>query len=286
MNILVTGANGFIGSSIIAQLSNKYTFFKGTRNTIDLYSLESIDKYITSNKIDGVIHCAIEGGKRLKIDEPISFYNNLLMYKNLSSFNYSFFINLASGAEFDRRFEINNKNEDEINNSTPIDYYGLSKNIISSLSNQKLNYINLRIFGCFYHNELETRFIKANILKYLQNKSMIIHQDKYMDFIYLEDLCNVIDYCISNSPKYKDINMSYLTKYKLSDIAHYINNLTNKKVPIIIENSNMGLSYTGNGEKLNNLNIKIKNLVPGIQECYDRLAYEYKNSITSNALGN
>lgn len=286
MNILVTGANGFIGSSIISKLSNKYNFFKGTRNTIDLYSLESIEKYITSNRIEGVIHCAIEGGSRLKIDEPISFYNNILMYKNLSTFNYKFFINFASGAEFDRRFDINNKNENEINQSSPIDYYGLSKNIIASLSIQKSNYFNLRVFGCFYHNELETRFIKGNILKYIQNKHMIIHQDKYMDFIYLEDLCNVVDYCISDSPKYNDINMSYLVKYKLSDIANCINDLTSKKVPIIIENSNMGLNYTGNGKKLNELNVKIKNLVPGIQECYDRICYEYKNSITSNAVGN
>lgn len=46
MNILVTGANGFIGSNIIELLSNNidFNFFKGTRNNIDLYSTDNIEK--------------------------------------------------------------------------------------------------------------------------------------------------------------------------------------------------------------------------------------------------
>jgi GDP-L-fucose synthase len=273
MNILVTGANGFIGSNIIESLSNNFNFFKGTRNSIDLYSVDSIEKYLDENKIDAVIHCAIEGGSRLKQDTSDIFYRNILIYENLIKFNhrYKVFINFGSGAEFDRKHDISNVNEYDMFGIIPTDFYGLSKNIISKLSVHYCASVNLRIFGCFYHNELSTRFIKNNINNYINHKSMIIHQDRYMDFFYMEDLINIIEYSLNNPPlTYKDINMSYLKKYKLSDIASIINDLSSYKVDVIVENENFGLNYTGNGELLNSLSLKLKGLELGIKECYHK----------------
>jgi hypothetical protein len=62
--------------------------------------------------------------------------------------------------------------------------------------------------------------------------------------------------------------MSYIKKYKLSDIANIINELSSHKVDINIENKISELNYTGNGEKLNSLNLKLKGLELGIKECY------------------
>ena len=276
MNILVTGANGFIGSNVIKLLSDNinYKFFNGNRNTIDLYSTESIERYLDENQIDTVIHCAIEGGSRLKQDTSDMLYKNILMYENLIKFNhrYKVFINFGSGAEFDRKYDISNVNEYDMFGVVPTDFYGLSKNIISKLSVHYCASVNLRIFGCFYHNELSTRFIKNNINKYINHKSMIIHQDRYMDFFYMDDLINIIEYSLNNPPStYKDINMSYLKKYKLSDITSIINDLSSYKVDVIIENENFGLNYTGNGKLLNSLNLKLKGLEIGIKECYHKL---------------
>lgn len=276
MNILVTGANGFIGSNIIKLLSNdtNFKFFNGNRNAINLYSTESIERYLDENQIDTVIHCAIEGGSRLKQDTSDMLYKNILMYENLIKFNhrYKVFINFGSGAEFDRKYDISNVNEYDMFGVVPTDFYGLSKNIISKLSVHYCASVNLRIFGCFYHNELSTRFIKNNINKYINHKSMIIHQDRYMDFFYMDDLINIIEYSLNNPPStYKDINMSYLKKYKLSDITSIINDLSSYKVDVIIENENFGLNYTGNGELLNSLNLKLKGLEIGIKECYHKL---------------
>ena len=275
MNILVTGANGFIGSNIIKLLSNdtNFKFFNGNRNDINLYSTESIERYLDENQIDTVIHCAIEGGSRLKQDTSDMLYKNILMYENLIKFNhrYKVFINFGSGAEFDRKYDISNVNEYDMFGVVPTDFYGLSKNIISKLSVHYCASVNLRIFGCFYHNELSTRFIKNNINKYINHKSMIIHQDRYMDFFYMDDLINIIEYSLNNPPStYKDINMSYLKKYKLSDITSIINDLSSYKVDVIIENENFGLNYTGNGELLNSLNLKLKGLELGIKECYHK----------------
>jgi len=274
MNVLVTGANGFIGSNIIKLLSDDFKFFNGNRNTIDLYSIESIEKYLDENEIDSVIHCAIEGGSRLKQDTHEVFYKNILMYENLIKFNhrYKTFINFGSGAEFDRRYDISDVNEYDMFNVVPTDFYGLSKNIISKLSVHYCGIVNLRIFGCFYHNESSTRFIKNNLVNYINHKPIIIHQDRYMDFFYMEDLANIVKYFLKNPvTNYKDINMSYVKKYKLSDIANIINELSTYKVDINIENKLFGLSYTGNGMQLNSLELNLKDIEFGIKECYNKL---------------
>ena len=273
MNILVTGANGFIGSNIVSKLSTnlKFNVFKGTRDTIDLLSSNGVQKYIENNNINSVIHCAIEGGSRLKKDDGEMFYRNILMYENLIKFksHYKLFINLASGAEFDRNLNIDNRIESDIFNSVPKDYYGLAKNIISKSVRQFEFGHNFRIFGCFYHNELDTRFIKNNIKNYINKKPISIHQDKYMDYIYLDDLYTIIEHYLANPPyKSTDINMSYIKKYKLSDIANIINNLDSHKVDINIENENLGFSYTGSSNSLISLGIKLKELEIGIEEIY------------------
>lgn len=275
MNILVTGANGFIGSNIIKLLSNdtNFKFFNGNRNSIDLYSTESIQKYLDENQIDTVIHCAIEGGNRLKQDTSDMLYRNILMYENLIKFShrYKMFINFGSGAEFNRKQNISNVNEYEMFNIIPTDFYGLSKNVITKLSTRHTIILNLRIFGCFYYNELSTRFIRNNINNYINHRPIIIHQDRYMDFFYIEDLSNVVEYFLKNPvSSYKDINMSYFKKYKLSDIANIINELSSYKVDIKIENPSNGLNYTGNGSLLNSLGLKFKGIELGIEECYNR----------------
>jgi nucleoside-diphosphate-sugar epimerase len=155
------------------------------------------------------------------------FYN---LYYNKHCFDK--FIHFGSGAEL----------------NTPSNPYGLSKKIINDLIKSEHGFFNIRIFGVFDENELNTRFIKSSILKYLNKTPITIHQDKYMDFYYMGDLINLVhEYVIGNPytslPKISEC--SYRKKYKLSDIASFINTLGNYKVPINIVDSAKGDSYIG-----------------------------------------
>jgi UDP-glucose 4-epimerase len=267
MNVLVTGSNGYIGKSIIRSDIKNVVFFHGNRQTINLLDKESIKTFIKENKIDTIVHCAIEGGSRLKTDDANTFFNNISIFENLYYCKDLLHkvINFASGAEFDRQTDINLIDEEIIFDRVPKDYYGLSKNIIAKRALTANNFFNLRVFGCFDENESDSRFIKTCILKSKNNQTIIIHEDKIMDFFYIQDLISIVKYFLLINPIYKDINLSYKNKYKLSEIAKKIINKTNSKSHIIIQKEN-GLNYNGNFDKLASLPIRLENFESSLQK--------------------
>jgi nucleoside-diphosphate-sugar epimerase len=285
MRVLITGSGGFIGSNLITLLANvpDITLFAGSRADIDLYSRKSIREFKTVNNINAVIHCAVEGNGR-DTDTALDFYNNLSMFENLySEYCGNLFINIGSGAEYNRWNSISKKFEGAIWDDVPTDYYGLAKSIIAKRLLTLPNAINLRIFGCFYHNELPTRMIRASIENYINQRPIIIPQDRYMDFFYMEDLATVIRHFLQPSSPIRetvDMNMSYLTTPRLSDIANIINAMDDHKVDIIIENSTCGKNYSGCGLRLSRLNIQLKGMDAGIMECYKKLKqYDRANKL-------
>jgi hypothetical protein len=93
----------------------------------------------------------------------------------------------------------------------------------------------------FDENELDTRFIKSNILKYLRKEPMSVIQDKKMCFFYMKDLIDLVDKFIQFDQyysAYSEFECVYHYHYKLSEILDLINNLDDYKVPILIGNEN------------------------------------------------
>lgn len=235
MNILITGSNGFIGKNLVDQLKNKYSITEINKKNINLLNSKDVDNFFLINNkyFDLVIHTAVEGGRRTKTDDSIIVNNNLLMLYNLLNNQqyYKKIITLGSGAELDRRFDIN---QDSVNRY-PIDPYGLSKSVINKICQTENKLHNLRIYNCFGINEKEDRMIKNNINRYINHKNIIIHKDKKMDFFYIDDLVKLIIYFIDNDNMPKIFDCCYKNKTKLTDIANIINHLDIHKVKVIIE---------------------------------------------------
>ena len=152
----------------------------------------------------------------------------------------------------------------------PTNPYGLSKNVINKIIKQENNFYNLRIYAVFDENELNTRFIKSNILRYINKQPIQIHQNILMDFIYMKDLIKLVEYFVNETELPKNIDCSYNLKYSLLDISCVINNLSSYEVEIKGGGEEVG-NYTGEGISLN---LELEGLENGIKNTYKKLLNE------------
>tara|TARA_R100000234_G_C5003389_1_gene181425 strand:+ start:3539 stop:4366 length:828 start_codon:yes stop_codon:yes gene_type:complete len=271
--ILVIAKNSFLAKQINDFFANsEYSLYFTTRKDFDATSPSQVRSYFINKYYDVVINCAINGGIRGRKDTLTDFINNIAMFNNLldNKSHYGKLINFGSGAEFDRRHGIDECKEDEVFTKTPVDYYGMSKNIITKEIYSQNEVFNIRIFGCFGPHEKQSRFLKSNINNVLANKDIIIHQNKYMDFISADDLCRIIKYYIDNDAKLlpKDINAVYDTKYTLKQFAEMLKLYMNSESSIVVNKEGLSNSYTGCGKRLkqmgiplNGLELEIKNIL-------------------------
>ena len=200
MKILITGANGFIGRNLATALELEHEVTKLTRQTVDLTDKVAVDRFFINKEFDVVLHCAMVGGRRYITDDPKVTYKNIAMFYNLLAHQHQFkkLINFGSGAEIDR-----SNNVDLVNfyykDAYPSDYYGMSKNIIARLIENQDKCFSIRLFNVFGNDEESARFIKANIQRYIDKETIIIHQDKLMDFFYIDDLTTLIKFYLDKT---------------------------------------------------------------------------------------
>ena len=272
--ILITGSNGYVARNLAKQLFD-YDLTLTNRSNLDLLDSKSVKEFFEHKYFDVVIQTATSGGNRLKEDNSNVFFENCTIHQNILENACSFdkYISFGSGAELDRRYDIDPTVD--IKSAFPIDPYGMSKNFIAKSGILYPNFHNVRIFNVFNEDELPSRMIKANILNYINKKPIIIHQDKWMDFFYMNDLCEVIKFIIESNSNQKIINCSYKDKYKLSAIAEIINQLSTHKVDIMINSSSFGLNYYGD-YNLHLFDVDLAGLHLGITNTYNKLRNELK----------
>lgn len=230
MKILITGSKGFIGRNLVKGLS-EYDVTAISRDDFDLTDYITTSKYLSDKYFDVVIHCACAGGSRLKKDDISILDQNLAMFYNLfyNKEHFGKFISFGSGAEIYKDKEP----------------YGMSKRIIANIITKTPNFYNLRLFAVFGSDELDTRFIKANLLRYINHEDMIIHQDKLMDFFYIEDLITVVKQYIQCNELPTRFDCVYNTTYQLTNICKYINEIDKYNVKINIEVGGLANDYVG-----------------------------------------
>jgi nucleoside-diphosphate-sugar epimerase len=188
MKVIVLGSNGFIGSNIVRAHPE---WIGLTRQDIDLTNQENVDVYFSSHRdIDVVIHCAVIGGSRLKVDGSDVFYKNLLMFENVAR-HAKKMIYFSSGAA--------------IQGNPPTNPYGFSKWIIDRRIETIPNYYSLRIWGCYGEGELPTRF--SAICK--EKGHVVISQDRYFDFIDVKDVVKVVAQYVKGELEQKSYDLVY-----------------------------------------------------------------------------
>jgi nucleoside-diphosphate-sugar epimerase len=195
--VCVLGANGFIGKNLAIYLD----WVGVTRLDLDLTDQHAVEEYFKTHTYDVVIHCAVMGGSRLKVDGGEVIYKNLLMFENVVRVFKGKLIYFSSGAA--------------LRGNPPTDPYGLSKWLIDRRIETIPNAYSLRIWGCYGPGELPTRF--SAVCK--RDGHVIIERDRYFDFIDVEDVKKVVLEYVKGQRNDKQYNLVYSEKLLLSEWA-------------------------------------------------------------------
>ena len=280
MKILITGGNGYIARNLKRVFENVgHEILAPSRQELDITNLMFVKKYLSNHMPEGIIHTAIKGGDRGYEDTPKDFSDNIVMFENLMNvIEYDTpIVVYGSGAAFDRRYDINEVEEECVFKSWPIDLYGLAKNIIARrIMTGPLRYRSiylLNIFNCFNYDENSTRFIRKSITNVKCGLPIEIHKNKQMDFFYFDDLFTLTeDFLLRPTQNMKAQNAVYVEKLTLLDIGHIIaKNMSHMTPKIQINSEGMSSSYTGSGARVSNSLVNLIGLEEGIRKTINNL---------------
>lgn len=239
MRILITGANGYIGSRLVSyfnNLKNSNSNFLLLENTVNLVDFKNVVSELINLKPDIIIHCAGASSVPKSIENPyIDFEKNVLTTRNLLEAIrvYSLetqFIYMSSAAVYGNSNQIPISEKNELN---PISPYGYSKLCSEILIRQYTDIYNLkcavlRIFS-IYGNGMEKQVVYDIFNKFFdsnyENVELFGTGEEERDFIHIDDLKGIIKFFIQN--KITGIyNIASGNSTKIKDLAKAIKEVT------------------------------------------------------------
>lgn len=259
MKIAVIGSRGFVGKSLYHHLSTQHQVTGITRDILDILNPNKVEDFLKANRYDVIVNAAATMAGDTGLEDT---RNNLGLFMNFHNCRSLFgkFINLGSGAEFDRTRNIDRANPEDVFKVLPIDSYGFGQNMKSRICQATDNFYTVRIFNCFGAGEIATRLFP----KYLNSNEFSITNDRYFDYFSIQDLCLIIEHCIFNTWTVKDVNAVYPNKYKISEVLDKFCTLNNLESKFTV-NSNSPNNYTGCSNPLTSLGIKLQGLEHGLK---------------------
>lgn len=278
--ILITGSGGFVGKNLKEFFNTKYNLLTPRSFELDLCDKTAVKEYFRVNSIDFIIHCSSKGGYRNLKDIDSTEMDNISMVNNILNFkkNDARVILFGSGAMYSKDRPLCKVKETEIGNFIPQDLYGKSKYEISKIVQKRNDVVCLNIFGCYGKYEKETRFPTYAIKQNLNRQKISINQNVVFDYLYIQDLCNIIQFFIKNIPKNKILNVTPTKSISLYEISKIVNKIGDFNSEIEILNPILNNEYTGSNELLKKeiQNIKFTDYEIGLKKLYNQIKKEYK----------
>lgn len=273
--ILVTGGSGFIGRNICELLAPKLNILAPPHKELDLLDFGAVDNYVAKQYIDGIIHAANVG--TYGQDIPHSFEKNIQIFVNLSRLASSSrkMITLGSGAEYDKRRPLVRIKESDFGKHIPVDSYGFAKYSCSLIARGNPYIAVLRLFGVFgKYEDREKRFISYAVNQAVKKQPIIINQNVAFDYLFINDLVNIIEYVLTHRMKHKEYNVGSGERMDLVSIAKKIVTVTGVEVPIQVRNKTLNKEYTCDVNRLNSelKKIMLTSIDDGIRELFQHFS--------------
>jgi len=254
---LITGGDGFLARSFNEKLDDVYQITVCNRQKLDLSDAIQVFNYVKKGQFDVVIHTATYDAapKYSTKDKNKVLESNLAMFFNLARCNDYFgkMIYFGSGAEFNREQWLPKMSESYFDQYVPTDQYGFSKYIMTQHALLSDNIYNLRLFGVFgEYDDWRYRFI-SNVCCYaVLGLPIKIHKNARVDFLYINDLANIVRWFVNNKPRYHVYNVCSGQSFEHVELAKKIINISGKKLELIVNSHKNLPEYSGDNTLLQN----------------------------------
>ena len=269
MSILITGANGLIGSDLVKKLSNKHKIFaiyrtkndevKKIKNVIWIkHDLKNNFKKKLKPNPKFIIHCAVdqETSKKKSTSDYVDI--NITILKNITNYakdnKVKLIINLSSVEVYgDIKKNLLDENYLPQNQNT----YGLTKFLSERvLYGQKINFINIRLPGvlCEPFQKKFTRPWLNNVFNKMQkNQNIVVHniKSKFNNVIDTEEIVKFVKFLIKKDITIRDtFNFVSLKPIILKNIFNIAKKKLNSKSKITEINDYKNNSFYISTKKL------------------------------------
>lgn len=252
--ILITGGSGFIGRNLKELLQDSYYIKAPAHNELDMLDSYAVSDYLKKERFDVVIHSANINTTRNKENSAYDSLNgNLQMFFQLEKNSGLFgkMLYFGSGAEYDMDHYAPGMKEEFFGTFIPKDPYGFSKYIMAKHTEYLDNVYDLRLFGVYgKYEEWERRFISNTICRILNGGPIVIHQNVVFDYLWVEDLSDIVKWFIEHKPAYRHYNVCSGRRTDLLSLAQIIKDVMHASCDIIVENKMMKREYTGDNGRL------------------------------------
>lgn len=287
MNILITGANGFLGSNLVKCFikSNNNIFaisqsdknIKQFKDKIIFESNTKFDYFDLKGKIlrfnpDIIVHCAWSGGNSYNdINKLDQYYHNISLSLSLLEIakecKLSRFIGIGSFAEYG----IITERAKETQSDNPNTHYGLSKSYFKSISKMFCDQHDISwswIRPCYVYGsgDVATRLIPSVISKLKNNEKITLSScNVIIDYLHVDDFCSGV-YSVIDNQLDGIYNVCSGNEYNLKYILNFLQEKS-KSTQLINYDSSLDRSYAsqyicGSSDKLQSLtNWKPKNIL-------------------------
>jgi len=197
MAILITGSRGFVGSHLVEYLRSRgHSLYSPSHRELDLTNYKEVDKYFgRTNDIDMVVHCATSGPKKWEnrpCDEvwEKKIEDDKEMLENLITFSDSLIV-LTSGSV----------------DKYDIEPVARSKSELSKMCENRENILQLRPYGIYGPGEQRFRFPSYCFDSIYYNEPIYVLKNRWMSWIYVQDLCEIIEHFIEHWSKHPTIDV-------------------------------------------------------------------------------